>query len=108
MTRVFSAMSVGDEATLQLLKTLLEGEGIACTVRNEQLSTAKGDIPPSECVPELWILDDKDYLTAEKIIDDWREAGTESHAGWLCPCCRETNEGQFTSCWKYGNERECA
>jgi len=104
--RLFSANTPNDEGSLQLLKSAMEGEGIHCMVRNELLSIGKGDIPATECVPELWILDDKDYSKAEKIVDEWRRSDTEPHASWLCPQCKETIEGQFTSCWKCGNERK--
>jgi len=106
MKRLFSANTPADEGTLQLLKFMLQEAAIACTVRNESLSVAKGDIPASECVPELWILDDKDGAKAEKILDEWRQSAAAAQAPWECPHCQETSEGQFTSCWKCGNERE--
>jgi len=106
MKRLFSANTPNDEGSLQLLKSAMEGEGIHCMVRNELLSIGKGDIPATECVPELWILDDKDCSKAQKIVDEWRRSDTEPHASWLCPQCKETMEGQFDSCWKCGNERK--
>lgn len=108
MKRLFSANTPADEGTLQLLEAMLKDATIACLVRNESLSVAKGDIPASECVPELWILDDKDYLKAEKIADEWKQSATAPHTSWVCPHCKEASEGQFTSCWKCGNEREGA
>ena len=106
MKRLFSANTPADEGTLQLLKSMLKEASIACMVRNESLSVAKGDIPASECVPELWILDDNDYAKAQIIVDEWKQSGAKSHAAWLCSQCKETIDGQFTSCWKCGNERE--
>src|ERR1035437_4758223 len=108
MKRLFSANSPADEGPLQMLKSAMEGEGIACMVRNELLTIGKGDIPASECVPELCILDAKDYSKAQKMLDEWRQSEAQPHASWLCPQCKETIEGQFTSCWKCGNEREKA
>lgn len=105
MKRLFTANVLADEATLQMLKSVLEEEGITCTVRNEQLSIAKGDIPLTECFPELWIPDDLDFSKAKKIMDDLKESANECHASWVCPHCKETIEGQFTSCWKCGTER---
>jgi hypothetical protein len=106
MKRLFSAIVPAEEAALQLLRSTLEGEGIACVVRNELLSVAKGDAPPTECFPELWIVEDADYSKAKEIVDDWRVSTTEPHAPWVCAHCRETSEGQFTSCWKCGKDRE--
>jgi hypothetical protein len=106
MKRLFSAIAPADEAVLQVLRSTLEEEGVACVVRHELLSVAKGDVPPTECYPELWIVDDADYSKAEGIMDDWRRSAPAPHAPWVCPHCRETMEGQFTSCWKCGRERE--
>ena len=36
-----------------MLRSTLEGQGTACVVRNELLSIAKGDVPPTECFPAL-------------------------------------------------------
>jgi hypothetical protein len=106
MKRVFSANAVADEGVLQLLKSMLEEAAITCMVRNETLSIGKGDIPATECVPELWILEDTDFLKANKIVDEWKRSNAEPHSSWLCPHCKETIEGQFTSCWKCGIERK--
>jgi len=106
MKRLFSAYTPADEGALQWLKSMLEGAAIACLVRNESLGVAKGDIPASECVPELWILDDHDYPKAEKIVAEWKQSRAVPQASWVCPHCKEPNEAPFTSCWKCGNERE--
>ena len=106
MRRVFSANTPADEGSLQLLQSMLKEASIACMVRNETLSIGKGDIPAPECVPELCIMEDKDYSKAQAIVNEWRRANAEPHASWVCSRCRETIEGQFTSCWKCGSERE--
>jgi len=85
---------------------MLDDAGIACTVRNEYLCIAKGEAPVNQCIPELWILDDGDFAKAEEIMADWEWAMAEPRASWRCLHCQETNEGQFTACWKCGNELE--
>ena len=105
MKRLFSANAPADEATLRMLKAALEDDGIACMIRNEQLTIGKGDIPCTECIPELWVLEDRDYLRAKKIMDDWKESNLATPSAWVCPTCKETLEGQFTSCWKCGKDR---
>ena len=92
---------------INLLKDILEREGIACMIRNENLSIAQGEIPFSECSPELWVLDDEHYSKAKEIINGWRES-LRTQSAWVCPTCKETIEGQFTSCWKCGYEHETA
>jgi hypothetical protein len=103
MIRLFSANEPADEPALQLLKSMLEREGIACVVRNELLP--KGETPPQECVPELWVLDDEDCSKAKEVMDDWRQSTTQPQASWWCAHCKEAIAGQFTSCWRCGKER---
>ena len=55
------AFGLGERPLALLLKELLEGEGIACLLRNEELFAALGEIPFLECLPELWVVDDEVY-----------------------------------------------
>jgi len=103
MRRLLSANTPADEPYLHLVKSMLEKEGIACVVRNESLP--KGETPPHECVPELWILDEEDSARAEAIANDWRQPIAQPQPSWWCAHCKETIAGQFTSCWKCGRER---
>ena len=59
---------------VNLLKGLLQQEGIPCLIKNEYLSIAIGDLPPAECYQELWLLDADDYPQAKEIIDCWNTA----------------------------------
>jgi hypothetical protein len=98
--RLFSASSPADEATLESLRSAMEGERIRCIVRNELLAYA------TDLGLELWVLDDQDYPKAKKIVDTWEDPVAEPRTPWWCGHCKETIEGQFTSCWKCGKERE--
>jgi len=40
---------------VSLLRGLLEQEGIPCMIKNEALVIAIGDLPPTECYPQLWL-----------------------------------------------------
>ena len=103
MKRVFTANIIaGDQ---EIVKGLLEKAKIPCTIRNEYLSMALGELAPSECSPEVWIQNDADFSRAAKIVDAWRTAEVEIHDPWTCRC-GEAIEGQFTSCWKCGRERK--
>jgi hypothetical protein len=55
---------------------------------------------------ELWVLDDQDYPKAKKILDAWDGPAAGPRTPWWCGHCKETIQGQFTSCWKCGKERE--
>ena len=88
-----------------LLKERLATEEIVCMVRNDELSTALGEIPFVECYPELWVVDDEVFPRARLLLDQWlNEMSTEQRA-WRCAGCGEVLEGQFESCWKCGREK---
>jgi hypothetical protein len=73
-------------------------------VRNDELSTALGEIPFVECYPELWVVDDEVYPRARLLLDKWLGEQEEPRGSWQC-ACGELLEGQFETCWKCGNER---
>ena len=96
--------TLADRAEAGLLKELLERDGVACLIRNEQLFAALGEIPFLECFPELWVLDDEIWPRAKLLLDNWFKSDEEAPA-WNCPACGELLEGQFGACWKCGKER---
>jgi hypothetical protein len=102
MKHVFTATNMS--ADQETLKSLLEKGKIPCMIRNEHLSMALVELAPSECSPEIWIMNDEDYARAKEIVDALRNAGVEDHGPWICRC-GDAIEGQFTSCWKCGRER---
>jgi len=82
-------------------RNVLEQNGIACVVRNEQLSGVIGEVPFLECMPELWVLDDDRADEAQSLIADLRQ-DVQGGRSWRCPKCREENEPQFAACWNCG------
>jgi putative signal transducing protein len=108
MKRLFTATNSIDGANIEMLKGLLEEAQIRCMIRNEYLSSAMGEVPFLESSPELWILNDEDYLRASALLQTWRTTRIEVHGPWACTHCGENIEGQFTSCWQCGEEREGA
>jgi hypothetical protein len=87
-----------------LLKERLATEGIICLVRNDELSTALGEIPFVECYPELWVVDAEVYPRARLLLDNWLAERGEKAADWQC-ACGEVLEGQFESCWQCGRAK---
>jgi Putative prokaryotic signal transducing protein len=81
-------------------RNVLEAEGIRAVVRNEMLSSAMGELPPAECLAELWVVA-ADAERAERILR-FQPEGTP----WKCPACGESQEAQFTQCWSCGAYRE--
>jgi hypothetical protein len=90
------------------LKDVLESNGIDCIIQNENLAAAAGELPPSECWAELWVLDDAKYQTAREILTRILSEQKESERKepWRCPRCGEELEGQFTECWRCGKSRQ--
>lgn len=97
--------TIADRAEAGLIKELLEREGVACLIRNEQLFAALGEIPFLECSPELWVVDDEVWPRARLLLDNWLK-GSEETSPWACPACGEVLEGQFGACWNCGRERD--
>ncbi|WP_018954584.1 DUF2007 domain-containing protein [Thioalkalivibrio sulfidiphilus] len=101
MKRVFFA---SDPAAAGFIQGVLENEGIQCMVKNRLLFGASGELPPTECWPEVWVMEDGDEDRAREIIEAVTAAGDEG-PGWTCPGCGEQLEPVFTQCWNCGRER---
>jgi hypothetical protein len=95
--RVFSSYNL---AAVHHARNVLDAAGIRAVVKNQYLSSAMGDLPPTECQPELWVLNDADAGRAEKLLFFTEPAGE----AWTCPC-GEALGGQFTQCWSCGAYR---
>jgi hypothetical protein len=106
MKHVFTATIMS--ADQDVVKGLLDEASIPCMIRNEQLAMALGELAPSDCSPEVWILNDEDYPKAREIVEALRNARAEPHDAWVCSDCGEAIEGQFTSCWNCAKERPTA
>jgi hypothetical protein len=102
MKIILSSPIVGEIAQL---KSMLVDAGIACFTRNEISAGLSGEIPLTECTPELWIQEDDRLAEAIEIKRVWRSAAPVVGGRWICPACGETSEPQFTSCWKCGAAR---
>ncbi len=90
----------------ELLRELLEREGIPCLLRNAELSAALGEIPFTECYPELWVIDEETWPRASSLLAQWLAESERPATPWVCPGCDERLEGQFGACWKCGRQRE--
>lgn len=87
------------------LKNVLETFRIECVVKNTYLSSASGEIPPIECWPELWVVDDTKRAEAEAILKKTLAPLKRVRKPWRCKGCGEEIEGQFSECWKCGGSR---
>ncbi len=100
MKKLYSAQNISLPA---YLKTALEEQGIVCILRNEYLAGGAGELPPTDCWPELWLVDDERYAEARKLVTALL-AAPEEHESHTCPDCGEHLEPQFSACWRCGRE----
>jgi len=88
------------------LKNVLATFDIQCVTKNYELSSAAGELPPIECWPELWVLDDSRCAEAEAILKKTLAPLKSVKKSWQCVGCGEEIEGQFSECWKCGRSRD--
>lgn len=84
------------------IRAVLVHEGIACSIRNQYLNAALGELPPFECWPELWLEREQDSSRAQQIIEAYLQAPQREYSNWICSRCQESIEGQFSQCWHCG------
>lgn len=88
-----------DRALVNYVLQVLQSEGIKCLLRNEFLLGAAGELPPTECIPEVWVYDDQDERQATHIINDVLQQAANAPA-WVCPRCGEVVDGMLAECWQ--------
>jgi len=86
------------------IRNILENNGIRCEVRNDIMSSAAGEVPPTEVWPEVWVVREVDYEKAERLIHESLHVNSQA-TSWLCRHCQETNAPSFELCWQCGTER---
>ena len=99
--------STPDRLFVHVLRTLLEGQAIACEVRREGLSLLAGDVPVTETWAQVWV-EDSDAERAASIVTAALAAAphpsAESAAAWTC-ACGESLDATFDACWSCGASR---
>lgn len=76
----------------------LNEEGIAASVQRQYLSGVAGELPPDQCLPEVWIQDAVQEGRARELLHNLQHVPQRR---WLCPC-GELVEGGFEQCWACG------
>ena len=102
MRKLFVSQSLVDVETR---KEVLEQEGILCTVKNQQGSSLAGEVPFAEVFPELWVINDDDFLKAQELLENWGKTAATIDAAWTCSSCGEHHTGEFSTCWKCGKDK---
>ena len=101
MKRVFSSH---DPMLAGYLRAVLEEHGIGCIVKNEYLLGGAGELPPSECWPEVWVVEDRDEARARALVEEARPAEPAGEEAWTCPACGERIDPEFGACWRCAGE----
>lgn len=95
-----------DRSQAALVQEILANEGIQCILKNDQLSSAVGEIPFVECYPELWVIDNEVFPRAQKFLQSWLKNEVPAGDPWTCPKCGERSDPQFGACWACGTLRQ--
>jgi hypothetical protein len=86
-----------------LWQRVLESAGIRCEIRNRFACGAAGELPIDASMPQLWLIDDRDAVSARTVL---RELHQPPQAPpWQCTRCSEPNEVQFFQCWRCQQSR---
>jgi hypothetical protein len=96
MKRVLQAPNL---ALATLWADQLTGAGLAASVQRAFASGIAGELPPDQCLPEVWVSDDAQLEAARALLAQWQ---TLPHRVWACRRCQEIVEGPFESCWNCG------
>jgi|NGEPerStandDraft_9_1074522.scaffolds.fasta_scaffold19662_2 hypothetical protein len=73
----------------------LATEGIATSVQRQYLGSVAGELPPDQCLPEVWIAYPEQETLARKLLYDLQHVPQHR---WHCTC-GELVEGGFEQCW---------
>ena len=77
---------------------VLKQAGFSATVQRYFLGSIAGDLPPDQCLPEVWLLHDDEKEAADVVLNALRNRPQRL---WHC-ACGETVEGGFEQCWQCG------
>lgn len=87
------------------VRNVLEAAGIACELRNMALGGGAGELPLSECEPEVWVAA-HDYMPAQTLLQEALHGPEDKLSAWRCRQCGETLDGVFDTCWQCGAARD--
>lgn len=76
----------------------LREDGVEATVQREFLGAVVGQLPPDQCLPEIWIDDETQFDSARRLLQALQD---RPQRRWHCRC-GELVEGGFEQCWQCG------
>ena len=85
-------------AIAQIWADLLCEAGYPATVERRYLTSVAGELPPDQCLPEIWLQYDEHATRARALLQDLQDLPQRR---WHCRC-GEMVEGGFEQCWQCG------
>ena len=85
-------------AIASLWVDFLKGAGIDASMQRFYLGAAAGQLPPDQCLPEVWVSDPAQEERARALL---AELADRPQRSWHC-ACGEQVEGGFEQCWRCG------
>ena len=85
-------------AIATLWADMLSQAGVAASVQRYFLSGIAGDLPPDQCLPEVWVTHDDQEARAKTLLHELQNLPQRR---WVCSC-GEVVEGGFEQCWQCG------
>ena len=76
----------------------LQQAGFAASVQRYFLGSVAGELPPDQCLPEVWLTYDEQEAPARELLHSLQHMPQRR---WLCRC-GEMVEGGFEQCWQCG------
>ena len=82
-------------ASATLWVDMLSQAGFKVSVQRYFLSGIAGDLPPDQCLPEVWVTHDEQEPRAKALLHALQNLPQRR---WTCSC-GERVEGGFEQCW---------
>jgi len=86
-------------AIATLWADMLTQGGIDASVQRAYASSIAGEVPPDQCLPEVWVMDESQWESGRTLLEQLRRS---PHRHWVCPGCHERVDGPFEQCWNCG------
>jgi hypothetical protein len=109
LKRVYSSASLWEAREIL---ALLQQQGIAATLLNENMAALPGVLPFNAGMTvdaEVWVLDDDLAARSARLIAEFQAAAPPQSTGgdvaWQCAACGEGNPTGFDLCWACGQPR---
>lgn len=97
MRRIACAPNI---AIAALWADMLKQAGFSASVQRYYLGGLAGEMPPDQCLPEVWLAHDHEEAPARDLLHQLQNMPQRR---WLC-ACGETVEGGFEQCWHCGRD----